>query len=76
MIELIKIVRDKAKSDILYAQARLSVCEELLEMAEKRNVENEKVSLYNSPTIAVEESAVVDEEKSDESVFAEFNMGV
>lgn len=71
MIELIKIVRDKAKSDILYAQARLSVCEELLEMAE-----NEKVSLDDSSATTIEEPAVVDEEKSDESVFAEFNMGV
>lgn len=71
MIELIKIVRDKAKSDILYAQARLSVCEELLEMAE-----NEKVYLDDNPATTIEEPAVVDEEKSDESVFAEFNMGV
>lgn len=36
MIELIKIVREKALNDILYAQARVAVCEELIEMCEER----------------------------------------
>lgn len=76
MIELIKIVRDKAKSDILYAQARVSVCEELLEMAEQKDSETAQVSLDDIPTITAEESVVVGEENLNESVFTEFNMGV
>ena len=42
MIDLIKIVREKALNDILYANARLSVCNELIEMCEERAKATEK----------------------------------
>lgn len=66
MIELIKIVRDKAKCDLLYAQARVSVCEELIEMAEEReapcvdfpmpNPDEEKPSIEEEPVTIFENS--------------------
>lgn len=62
MIELIKIIRDKAKSDILYAQARVSVCEELIELVEENmvapmpNPDEEKPSIEEEPVTIFENS--------------------
>lgn len=62
MLELIKIIRDKAKSDILYAQARVSVCEELIELVEESmvapmpNPEEEKPSIEEEPVTIFENS--------------------
>lgn len=76
MIEMIKILRDKAKIDFLYAQAKVSVCEELIEMAEQKDAEKAQVSLDDIPANTAEESVVVGEENLNASVFTEFNMGV
>ena len=62
MLELIKIIRDKAKSDILYAQARVSVCEELIELVEENmvapmpNPDEEKPSIEEEPGTIFENS--------------------
>lgn len=76
MIELIKIVREKALSDILYAQARVSVCDELLEMAEVE--ENKKAQVCfpeDVPTLNPDVvETVEEEEKPGETVL--FDMGV
>lgn len=76
MIELIKIVREKALSDILYAQARVSVCDELLEMAEVEEHKKaqvcfpEDVPTLNSDVV----ETVEEEEKPGDTVL--FDMGV
>lgn len=66
MIELIEIIREKAKCDFLYARARLDVCEELIQMAEEReapcvdfpmsNPDEEKPSIEEEPVTIFENS--------------------
>ena len=69
MIELIKIVREKALNDILYAQARVAVCEELIEMCEDRARATEECAITDAVE-AVEEAEA--EEKPQDNLSFNF----
>lgn len=62
MIKLIEIIRDKARCDILYAQARFDVCEELIQRVEESvvspmpNPDEEKPSIEEEPVTIFENS--------------------
>ena len=76
MNELIKIVRDKAKCDLLYAKARVDVCEELLVMAEDEEHKKAQVCFPEDvPTLNPDVvETVEEEEKTGDTVL--FDMGV
>lgn len=62
IIELIEIIREKAKCDFLYAQARIDVCEELIQRIEESvvspmpNPDEEKPSIEEEPVTIFENS--------------------
>lgn len=75
MIELIEIIREKAKCDFLYARARLDVCEELIQRAEEREAEKLKPCVDFPMPNPDEEKPSIEEEPG--TIFENsLNMGV
>lgn len=72
MIELIKIVRDKALNDILYAQARVAVCDELIEMCEDRAKATDVCQNPDVEEVAAEVAEAEAEEKPQDNLTFNF----